>query len=78
MSELSDFKRLVYEPERQKARDEIAKLRGALVRFVEHFGPLEDNHMLHPDARGCFQAARGALGPELHNLAIKAGLTDTF
>ena len=48
-----------------------AKLRAALLKFVDHFGPLEDNHMLHSEARACFNLAREALGPEQHDAAIK-------
>ncbi len=52
-------------------QEEIKHLRAALVKFVEHFGPLEDNHMLHEDARKCFKLARAALGSEEHDRAIK-------
>ena len=40
---------------------EVGRLREALVKFAEHFGPLEDNEMLHPTARECFAVARAAL-----------------
>ena len=55
--------------------DEIARLRAALLKFVDHFGPLEDNHMLHEDARKCFRLARKALGPEAHDAAIRKSLS---
>jgi hypothetical protein len=42
-------------------RQEIEWLRAALEAFAKHFGPLEDNHMLHPEARQCFKLARTAL-----------------
>lgn len=45
----------------QKAADELMKLRKALFAFVEHFGPIEDNHMLNDGARNCFRLAREAL-----------------
>jgi hypothetical protein len=53
---------------------DIERLSAALLKFVEHFGPLEDNHMLHDDARSCFRLARKALGPEQHDVAIKRAL----
>ena len=53
---------------------EIARLRAALLKFVDHFGPLEDNHMVHEDARACFKLARKALGPAEHDAAIKRAL----
>lgn len=49
---------------------EIARLRAALEQFVDHFGPLEDNHMLHEGARKCFRLAREALGPQEHDRII--------
>ena len=48
----------------------------ALLKFINHFGPLEDNHMLHEEARKCFQLAREALGPEAHDAAIRAALSN--
>jgi dienelactone hydrolase len=33
----------------------------ALKTFADHFGPLDDNPMLHPDARKCYALARSAL-----------------
>ena len=54
---------------RRISRDPV--LRAALLKFVDHFGPLEDNHMLHSEARACFNLAREALGPEQHDAAIK-------
>lgn len=33
----------------------------ALKVFAVHFGPLEDNEMLHPEARRCFALARAAI-----------------
>lgn len=57
-----------------RARKENERLRTALLKFVDHFGPLEDNHMLHEDARKCFKLARAALGPETHDAAIAAVL----
>lgn len=54
---------------------EIARLRATLLKFVDHFGPLEDNHMLHAEARECVKLARAALGPEEHDRAIRAALT---
>lgn len=44
--------------------DEIERLRAALVAFADHFGPLEDNHMLHEGARRCFALARAALNDQ--------------
>ena len=55
---------------------EREKLVAALVKFVGHFGPLEDNHMLHEEARKCFWLARAALGPEIYDAAIKAALSN--
>ena len=43
---------------------EIERLRAALLAFADHFGPLEDNELLHVDARRCFALARAALGGE--------------
>ena len=43
------------------AADEIERLRTALQAFADHFGPLEDNHMLSDEARKCFRLAREAL-----------------
>ena len=40
------------------------RLRVALVQFNNHFGPLADNVMLHPEARKCFHLARKALEEE--------------
>lgn len=37
------------------------RLRAALLAFAKHFGPLEDNEMLHEEARRCFALARAAL-----------------
>jgi hypothetical protein len=33
----------------------------ALKAFAEHFGPLEDNEMIHPNARRCFGLTRAAI-----------------
>jgi hypothetical protein len=38
-----------------------ARLRAALIAFVDHFGPIEDNEMLNDGARRCFGLARAAL-----------------
>lgn len=35
-------------------------LYAALEAYHKHFGPLEDNHMLHPDCRRCAAMARAA------------------
>ncbi len=59
----------------RRAAFQIESLRAALLKFVDHFGPLEDNHMLHEDARACFQLARKALGPAEHDDAIRASFT---
>lgn len=40
----------------------IERLRAALMAFADHFGPLENNIMLHEGARRCFALARAALG----------------
>lgn len=64
-------------PACQKAMAENARLKAALLKFVDHFGPLEDNHMLHEDARSCFKLARKALGPEAHDSAIRSSLNPT-
>ena len=40
------------------------RLRVALVQFNNHFGPLADNEMLHPEARKCFHLARKALSED--------------
>jgi xanthine dehydrogenase iron-sulfur cluster and FAD-binding subunit A len=40
---------------------ENERLRAALTAFAEHFGPLEDNHMLSDEVRKCFKLARDAL-----------------
>jgi hypothetical protein len=53
---------------------EIKRLRAALLKFVDHFGPLENNIMVHEDARECFILARKALGDEEHDRAIKHAL----
>lgn len=45
----------------EELRAEAARLRAALKMFAEHFGPLEDNILLHDGARRCFAAARAAL-----------------
>ena len=37
-----------------------AKLFKALMAFNYHFGPLENNEMLHPKARRCMKLARDA------------------
>ena len=42
-------------------RAENEKLRAALLAFAKHFGPLEDNIMLHEGVRECFRLARAAL-----------------
>ena len=47
-----------------KLRSEVERLRAALLAFAWHFGPLEDNELLHEDARRCFALARAALGGE--------------
>tara|TARA_R110000868_G_scaffold92457_6_gene256633 strand:- start:3886 stop:4092 length:207 start_codon:yes stop_codon:yes gene_type:complete len=60
----------------QRLMDENSRLRAALLKFVDHFGPLEDNYMVHEDARKCFKLARAALGPETHDAAIKAVLNN--
>ena len=54
---------------------EVDALRAALLKFVDHFGPLEDNSMVHEDARKCFKLARAALGPKTHDAAIRAALS---
>lgn len=41
---------------------ENKRLRAALLAFAKHFGPLEDNIMLHEGVRECFRLARAALG----------------
>ena len=45
----------------EAAEAEVTRLRAALVQFNNHFGPLADNEMLHPEARKCFRLARAAL-----------------
>lgn len=45
----------------EAAEAEIKRLREALLKFADHFGPLEDNIMLNEDARECFCLARDAL-----------------
>jgi regulator of sigma D len=35
----------------------------ALLAFADHFGPLEDNHLLSDEVRACFKLARKALEP---------------
>lgn len=62
------------EPTTADIADRMVALRAALLKFVDHFGPLEDNHMLHEDARACFRLAREALGAEEHDAAIKRAL----
>lgn len=42
----------------------LLKVTTALEAFVEHFGPLEDNHMLAPEVRRCIKLARIALGKD--------------
>lgn len=37
------------------------ELYAALEAYHFHFGPLEDNYMLHPDARNCMKLAIAAL-----------------
>ena len=66
----------IVEVEAERLAVENLRLRKALLKFVDHFGPLEDNHMLHKDARKCFKLARAALGPETHDAAIKAVLNN--
>lgn len=56
------------------AADKIEALRAALVKFVDHFGPLENNFMVHEDARACFRLAREALGPKDHDAILSAAL----
>ena len=43
-----------------KAR--LAEAVAAVQAFADHFGPLEDNHMLNDECRHCFALARGVLG----------------
>ena len=43
-------------------RAERDRLKAALEAFVKHFGPLQDNAMLHEDVRNCYRLARKALG----------------
>lgn len=38
------------------------RVKAALEAFVKHFGPLQDNAMLHEDVRNCYRLARKALG----------------
>jgi hypothetical protein len=44
-----------------EARARNAALVSALKKFNHHFGPIEDNEMLHEDARECFRLSRAAL-----------------
>jgi xanthine dehydrogenase iron-sulfur cluster and FAD-binding subunit A len=50
-----------YEQMAKDAQAENERLRAALAAFAEHFGPLEDNHMLSDEVRKCFKLAREAL-----------------
>ena len=50
-----------YEDRAEAAEARAERLRVALVQFNNHFGPLADNAMLHPEARKCFHLARKAL-----------------
>ena len=45
----------------EKLMAENAALREALLAFVKHFGPIEDNIMLDSGCRRCFRLARAAL-----------------
>ncbi len=54
--------------------EQIDRLTAALKKFVDHFGPLEDNHMLHEEARVCFRLAREALGAAEHDRLIRSSL----
>lgn len=45
----------------KRLETENQQLRAALLAFADHFGPLEDNHMLNDDCRRCFSLAREAL-----------------
>ena len=45
----------------EKLMAENAALRKALLAFVKHFGPIEDNIMLDSGCRRCFKLARKAL-----------------
>ena len=40
----------------------LAEAVAAVQAFADHFGPLEDNHMLNDECRHCFALARGVLG----------------
>lgn len=46
----------------EKAIAERDGLKAALEAFVKHFGPLQDNAMLHENVRNCYRIARKALG----------------
>ena len=54
----------VFKTRAEAAEARVAQLEAALMAFDKHFGPLEDNEMVHPDARRCFQLARAALQQE--------------
>ena len=43
-------------------RARLAEAVAAVQAFADHFGPLEDNHMLNDECRHCFALARGVLG----------------
>jgi len=48
--------------ENVELRAERDRLKAALEAFVKHFGPLQDNAMLHENVRNCYRLARKALG----------------
>lgn len=62
--ELLDWKETVelVNTENVELRAERDRLKAALKAFVKHFGPLQDNAMLHEDVRNCYRLARKALG----------------
>lgn len=53
---------IIMSDKRCDAVAERDRLKAALEAFVKHFGPLEDNAMLHEGARNCYRLARKALG----------------
>ena len=48
--------------ELRETKARLAEAVAAVQAFADHFGPLEDNHMLNDECRHCFALARGVLG----------------
>ena len=47
----------------QMTRRKLAEAVAAVQASADHYGPLEDNHMLNDDCRHCFALARAVLSP---------------